>query len=168
MTNSSGDVAAVGVEISPSAIDFTIPRLMLMSVMVECGDNFRSRVKKCQTALEDYGGIRIASLGSLNAGRLSERTGQDDSQVLQSVCNELRSFNASIVVLRSQPARLISQKAQIPPTDPKIRSILHRRNPNQVVIGTPPRVPQACLQYRYPRSTISPIQWCFLSSKRGL
>ncbi len=111
MTKSSGDVAAVGIEISPSAIDFyyaqngpcqpsvrvyvdeiariirdnkpsDVPRLMLMRVMVQCADKFRARVKKCQKALEDCGEIRSASPGQIDAGRLNEWSGQDDSKVL--------------------------------------------------------------------------------------
>ncbi len=87
VTKSSGDVAAVGMEIGPSAIDFyyakngpcepslrvyvdkiasilrvnepsDVPKLIMMIVMVQCADRFKARVKQCQKALEDCGEIR--------------------------------------------------------------------------------------------------------------
>ncbi len=132
VTKSSGDVAAVGMEIGPSAIDFyyakngpcepsvrvyvdeiasiirvnepsDVPGLMLMIVMVQCADKLRARIKRCQKALEDCGEIRCASPGNIYAGRLDERCGQDDSKILHSFCGELRLFDTSIAVLRSQP-----------------------------------------------------------------
>ncbi len=131
---STGDVTAVGMEISPSAIDFyyaknepcepsvgvyvdtiggitrdnepnAIPRLMLTRVMVECADKIRARVKKCHIALEDCGEIPSVSPGNFYADRLHKWSGQDDSKVLQSFYKELRLFDTSIADLRSQPAR---------------------------------------------------------------
>ncbi len=132
VTKSSGDVAAVGMEIGPSAIVFyyakngpcepsvrvyvdkiasilrvnepnDVPTLIMMIAMVQCADKFKARVKKCQKALEDCGEIRCASPGSFYASRLTQWSVQDDSKILHSFCDELRLFDTSIAVLRSQP-----------------------------------------------------------------
>lgn len=94
VTKSHGDVAAVTMEISTSAIHFyyarnrpcepstqlyvdkiltalrenvicAIPKSLLMIVMVECVNKVGNRIKKCQKALEESKKVGISALESL-------------------------------------------------------------------------------------------------------
>ena len=146
VTKPRGDVAAVTMRISSSAINFyyaknrpcepstqlyvhkiltilrenvvsAIPKSVLMIVMVECVQKVKNRIQKCQKALEEFGSIGISALeslsGNLYADKLKPWAGQDDSEILRGFFNELRSFDTSISIMKSQPltSMLISQKA---------------------------------------------------------
>lgn len=148
VTKSRGDVAAVTMEIKTSAINFyyaknlpcdpsakvyierilsvlrenelnTIPRSVLMIVMVECVDKVRNRICKCQKALEESEKLGISSLDLLSGSTydtlLKPWAGLKDSEVLRSFFYELRSFDTSILTMRSQPvtSMQISQKARV-------------------------------------------------------
>ncbi len=98
VTKPHGDVAAVTMEISTSAINFyyaknrpcesltqlyvdkilealrenvlsAIPKSVLMIVMVECVHKVRNRIKKCQQALEESERLGISTLKSLSGNR---------------------------------------------------------------------------------------------------
>lgn len=98
VTKPHGDVAAVTMEISTSAINFyyaknrpcasltqlyvdkilkalrenvlsAIPKSVLMIVMVECVHKVRNRIKKCQQALEESERLGISKLKSLSGNR---------------------------------------------------------------------------------------------------
>lgn len=98
VTKPHGDVAAVTMEISTSAINFyyaknwpcesltqlyvdkllkalrenvlsAIPKSVLMIVMVECVHKVRNRIKKCQQALEESERLDISTLKSLSGNR---------------------------------------------------------------------------------------------------
>lgn len=145
VTKPRGDVAAVTMEISNSALNFYyaknrpcdpsiqayvdriikvlqekkpefIPKFVLMNVMEKCVDKVRDRIKKCQKALEEFEelGIQLDSLsGNIAANAFKPWAGLNDSDILRTFFEELRSFDTSILIMKSlsTTSMLISQKA---------------------------------------------------------
>ena len=118
VTKPCGDVAAVTMEISTSAINFyyakngpcepstqpfiekilttlrenvnsAIPKSVLMIVMVECVHKVRNRIKKCQKALEESERLGISALKSLPGGLYAGKLKQWAGQNYSEI---LRSF----------------------------------------------------------------------------
>lgn len=83
-----------------------IPKSVLMIVMVESVDKVGNRVRTCQKADEPEK-LGISSLdslsGSIYANTLKPWAGLYDSEILRSFLYELRSFDTSILIMRSQP-----------------------------------------------------------------
>lgn len=134
VTKPRGDVAAVTMRISSSAINFyyaknrpcepstqlyvnkiltilrenlisAILKSVLMIVIMECVQQVKNRIPKCQKALEEFERVGISALeslsGNLYAGKLKPWAGQNDSEILHSFFKDLRSFDTLISIMKS-------------------------------------------------------------------
>ena len=135
VTKPRGDVAAVTMEISSSALNFYyaknrpsdpsiqayvdriikviqenkpkfIPKLVLINVKEKCVEKVRDRIRKCQKALEEFeeqGSPLDLLSGNIAANAFKPWAGLNDSEILRTFFEELRSFDISILIMKSLP-----------------------------------------------------------------
>lgn len=85
-------------------------KTMLMIVMVECVEKISARIRKSRKTIEEAGKITIApSVPSINSGRvLKSWEGLDNKQIISSFLIELKTFIATIGIMRLDPKTSMS------------------------------------------------------------
>ena len=134
VTKSRGDVAAVTIEHTATSLTFyfaknrpcdfstlsfvdrilmvlkkqplwSMPKSVLMIVMVECVEKVSARIRKTQKAIKEVGEINTAQLlPSIDHSKILESwEGLDNSQIISSFLIELKTFNTAIPIMRLNP-----------------------------------------------------------------
>ena len=134
VTKSRGDVAAVTMEHTANSLNFyfaknrpcdfstlsfvdrilmvlkkqplsSMPKSVLMIVMVECVEKVSARIRKTQKAIKEVGEINTTQLlPSIDHSKILESwEGLDNSQIISSFLIELKTFNTAIPIMRLNP-----------------------------------------------------------------
>lgn len=82
----------------------------------KCVEKVRERIRKCQKALEEFEKLSIRwdlLSGNIATNSFKPWAGLDDSEILRTFFEEFRSFDTSILMMKSLPttSMLISKKA---------------------------------------------------------
>ena len=139
VTKSRGDVAAVTMEHTATSLNFyfaknrpcdsptlsfvkiilmvlkeqplrSMPKSVLMIVMVECAEKLSARIRKSQKVIEEVGEINTVQLSPslAHARMLKSWKGLDNLQIISSFLIELKTFNTATPIMRINPETSIS------------------------------------------------------------